>query len=331
MSENEISSCEGEICIGGWGSGRRSESGQQPQKWSYKPKDGIITQIIVSHRNDVISSIRFVDGSMEYSPLFGSTASANDRTLQININHPAEYLIGVSGDVSTDVIRALRFQTNVNLYCWPERSFYYKSRNFEMEGGKIVGFHGHATSSTLNSIGVYVKAISSLSAALQVDDIFKDSVARYPGPWGGCGGKHWDDGVFSAVKRIHIYFTASRAGIQAIKFQYLRRDGTFIRSPTHGAGAEFDRVVIKIDSDDEFLIGVAGFCGRVKGNKLKGNGGMEVINSLTFYTNKETYGPYGDENGNYFTSMACGNAKVVGFQGSSGTYLNAIGVHLEYV
>ncbi|KAL0438544.1 UNVERIFIED_CONTAM: Agglutinin [Sesamum latifolium] len=204
-----------------------------------------------------------------------------------------------------------------------------------MEGGKVVGFHGHSTSSTLYSIGVFVKPICSVCVPAQinaceetqhqVDDMFKDSVPRYPGPWGGCGGKQWDDGVFCAVNQIHLHFTAYSTAIHAIQFQYLGRDGRSIWSPRHGAKSE--RVVkIKIECDDEFLIGVAGFYGQTKNN-----GQMEVMKSLTLYTNKGSYGPYGDENGNYFTSMACTNGKVVGFRGSSGMYLNSIGLHLEYV
>ncbi|KAL0314696.1 UNVERIFIED_CONTAM: Agglutinin [Sesamum angustifolium] len=164
-----------------------------------------------------------------------------------------------------------------------------------------------------------------MPCVLQVDDIFKDCVPRYPGPWGGCGGRHWDDGVFSAVKQIHVHVNAFVC-IRGIQFEYLGRDGSSTWSPCHGANFVKPEIEIKC-KEDEVLIGVAGFYGRAKGS-----GEIEVIKSLSFYTNKRLYGPYGDENGNHFTSMACRNGKVVGFRGSSsGAYLNSIGLHLEYV
>eukprot|EP00252_Welwitschia_mirabilis_P017851 TRINITY_DN3974_c0_g1_i1.p1 TRINITY_DN3974_c0_g1~~TRINITY_DN3974_c0_g1_i1.p1 ORF type:complete len:108 (-),score=16.04 TRINITY_DN3974_c0_g1_i1:328-651(-) len=52
-----------------------------------------------------------------------------------------------------------------------------------------------------------------------------------------------------------------------------------------------------------------------------------VIKSLTFRTNKGTYGPYGPEKGTYFSSPETGR-KILGFCGRSGWYLDAIGVHL---
>ncbi|KAL0325746.1 UNVERIFIED_CONTAM: Agglutinin [Sesamum radiatum] len=211
---------------------------------------------------------------MEYSPQFGAASANGTNTQIINIDHPEEYLIGVSVDFPSDAcifVRPLRFHTNV-------------------------------------------------------DDIFKDCVPRYPGPWGGCGGRHWDDGVFSAVKQIHVHVSAFVC-IRGIQFEYLGRDGRSTWSPCHGANfVKPEKIEIKC-KEEEVLIGVAGFYGRVKGS-----GEIEVIKSLSFYTNKRLFGPYGDENGNHFTSMACRNGKVVGFRGSSsGAYLNSIGLHLEYV
>ncbi|KAL0438542.1 UNVERIFIED_CONTAM: Agglutinin [Sesamum latifolium] len=251
MAENEIS-CEKEISVEAWGWGNES------QKWTYKPEDGIFTQIIVAYGDQCIK-LRFVDGSMEDSPHFGAAASANDtyNTQIININHPEEYLIGLSADLPSDVcirVRPLRFHTNV-------------------------------------------------------DDIFKDCVPRYPGPWGGRGGRHWDDGVFSAVKQIHVH-VSDFVCIHGIQFEYLGRDGRSTWSPWQGAKFyKLEKIKIECE-EEEVLIGVAGYYGRVKGS-----GGMQVIKSLTFYTNKRLFGPYGDENGNHFTSMACRNGKVVGFRG----------------
>ncbi|KAJ0007256.1 hypothetical protein Pint_28872 [Pistacia integerrima] len=57
-------------------------------------------------------------------------------------------------------------------------------------------------------------------------------------------------------------------------------------------------------------------------------GGSPVIRSLTFKSNKRTYGPYGFEEGTPFTFSMDGGL-VVGFKGRSGWYLDAIGFHLS--
>ena len=74
---------------------------------------------------------------------------------------------------------------------------------------------------------------------------------------------------------------------------------------------------IKFDISTEFLVGIVGFIGPVKGTN-----NFEALRSITFYTNNGRSGPYGDEIGHAFTSNVAAG-KVVGF------YLDAIGVHME--
>lgn len=81
---------------------------------------------------------------------------------------------------------------------------------------------------------------------------------------------------------------------------------------------------IKLDASTEFLVGIMGFYGPVKGND-----DYEALRSITLYTNNGRYGPFGEEIGTSFTSSAS-RGKVVGFHGRSGIYLDAIGVHMEY-
>ena len=84
-------------------------------------------------------------------------------------------------------------------------------------------------------------------------------------------------------------------------------------------------VQIKLCSS-EYLVGMMGFYGPIEENS-----GFEAIRSVSFYTNKRKYGPFGTEIGTFFNSPAYTNAKVVGFHGRSGEYLDAIGVHVEYL
>lgn len=55
----------------------------------------------------------------------------------------------------------------------------------------------------------------------------------------------------------------------------------------------------------------------------------KVIKSLTFYTSRGKYGPFGEEVGTFFTSTVT-QGKVVGFHGRSSFYLDAIGIHMQH-
>ena len=52
-----------------------------------------------------------------------------------------------------------------------------------------------------------------------------------------------------------------------------------------------------------------------------------VVRSLTFKTNKRTFGPYGQEEGIPF-NFPIENGLIVGFKGRFGELLDAIGFHL---
>lgn len=55
--------------------------------------------------------------------------------------------------------------------------------------------------------------------------------------------------------------------------------------------------------------------------------GPNVIRSLTFHTTKSKYGPFGEEQGQQF-STNLREGKIVGFHGRKGLFVDAIGVHV---
>lgn len=55
--------------------------------------------------------------------------------------------------------------------------------------------------------------------------------------------------------------------------------------------------------------------------------GPNTVRSLTFHTTKRKYGPYGDEEGTFFSSYMA-EGMVIGFHGRSGWYIHGIGVHV---
>lgn len=83
----------------------------------------------------------------------------------------------------------------------------------------------------------------SIRCFSQVGSVVKEPAPCGPGPWGGDGGRPWDDGVFSGIKQI--YLTRAEA-ICSIQIEY-DRNGQSIWSSKHGGdgGITVHRVIKK--------------------------------------------------------------------------------------
>ncbi|KAM3758470.1 hypothetical protein ACB098_01G046300 [Castanea mollissima] len=272
--------------------------GKAGSYWSFKANKGGISEIIIIH-GEAIHSISFKsedgDGTFEYSDKYGG--DDGDRTDKILLDWPREYLTSIAGTIGHvwkhTVIKSLRFYSNRTKF-GPYGDERGESFSFPMEGGVIVGFHGRS-GVLLDAIGVYAKTFIPPCALSPVTMQ-----------------KQWDDGVFSAIRELHLHVGDSV--IHAIHVLYESRDGKLVWSQKHG-GSGGDKIHrIKLDESRDFLVGIVGFYGPVNGNDS-----FEALRSITFYTNNGKYGPFGDEIG-----------EVVGFHGRSGVYLDAIGVHMEY-
>jgi hypothetical protein len=79
---------------------------------------------------------------------------------------------------------------------------------------------------------------------------------------------------------------------------------------------------VKLDYPDEFLTSIHGYYGSLN------QWGHNLVRSLSFESNKKTYGPFGVEQGTYFSVPMTG-AKIVGFHGRCGWYLDAIGIYMK--
>jgi hypothetical protein len=72
---------------------------------------------------------------------------------------------------------------------------------------------------------------AAFSTVLQVSyGMVKEPVPMGPGPWGGEGGRPWDDGVYTGVKQIYIM---RGVFIGSIQIEY-DRGGHSIWSARHG-------------------------------------------------------------------------------------------------
>ncbi|KAK7830998.1 jacalin-related lectin 19, partial [Quercus suber] len=86
----------------------------------------------------------------------------------------------------------------------------------------------------------------------------------------------------------------------------------------------FNVFQIKLQYPEEFLVTVSGhYCPVV-------HGGSPVIRSLTFRSNKRTFGPFGIKEGTTF-SFSMDGGLIMGFNGRSGWHLDAIGFRLSRV
>ncbi|KAK4590940.1 hypothetical protein RGQ29_021224, partial [Quercus rubra] len=127
------------------------------------------------------------------------------------------------------------------------------------------------------------------------------------GPWGGNG-------------EITIVYDRC---IDSIRVVY-DKNGKLIAAEKHGGLGGNRTAEIKLQYPEEFLVTVSGhYCPVV-------HGGSPVIRSLTFRSNKRTFGPFGIEEGTPFTFSMDGGL-IVGFNGRSGWYLDAIGFRLSRV
>ncbi|XP_048128149.1 jacalin-related lectin 4-like isoform X1 [Rhodamnia argentea] len=233
-------------------------------------------------------------------------ASGGGTTNKINLDWLIEYLTSVSGYITSDcgstIIHSLTFQSNKRTY-GPFGTETGRKFSFPATGGKIIGFYG-SSGSHLESLGAYFEPISHLYPV------------EFIGPFGGQGGHRWDDGKFKGVKTIKMMLEDV---VKCISFEY-DDNGESLWSPTHGHSVNGDIHTVNLDYPREFLTSMSGYTRHDN----------SVIQSLTFESNIRRHGPFGKEEGSFFSCALTCN-KIIGFHGRSGIQLDALGVYSEPV
>jgi hypothetical protein len=329
--------------------------------------DGIYTGVrqIVLSRGVGISSIKVEydrNGLSMWGNRHGGSTGAF-KTDRIVFDYPFEILTSITGYFGSilfrgpTVIKSLTFQTTRRNYgpYGEEHGTFFSSKSAE---GMITGFHGRK-GWYLDAIGVHVlegqipqggrpfltnevgngsfssqdgegeniqwtnKSVSFGGAPLEevAYGVVREPVPLGPGPWGGEGGKPWDDGVFSGIKQIIIM---RGEVIHSIQVEY-DRNGQSVWSMRHGGSGGETTNRIKLDYPNEVVTCVSGYHCRCR----QDGSDPSVIRSLSFYSSRGKYGPFGEELGTFFTSAQTGG-KIVGFHGKSGVFLDAIGVHMQH-
>ncbi|XP_038898661.1 jacalin-related lectin 3-like [Benincasa hispida] len=134
------------------------------------------------------------------------------------------------------------------------------------------------------------------------------------------GGQPWDDGPHSTIRQLVIYH---KQCVCSLHVEYDKNGNSIWRSKHSGNEGSSSKVVL--DYPNEYLISIYGYYGHIS---EWGKFAADVIRSLTFQTNRKTYGPYGMEEGAKFSFPIMG-AKIVGFHGRCGWFLDAIGLYVQ--
>ncbi|KAK3220557.1 hypothetical protein Dsin_014527 [Dipteronia sinensis] len=322
---------EGELC-----------GGQGGSDWDYFPESGIVEITVIY--SDVIHSLHFKHAMENFtdksSEKFGGCGGKNQQI--IRIDWPNEYLTKISGAIGTldkdEVIGTLSFTTNRNKKYGPFGSKIKDcdicKSSFELISEKnraVVGFFGRQ-SNFIDAIGVYYKdppAPIVTTKVISAITMNKD-IPREVGPWGGNKGKAWDDGrLLGRIIEIDVH--VGNGVVHALHYRYKSTKDCDLSNKHGGEGATtIYRIKLDNRSTDEYFTGISGYYWALDGNSCL-ECEYQVVRSITLYTNKATYGPFGEEIGTFFISPACDNAKLVGLHGRCGAYLDAIGVHVQYL
>ncbi|KAF3585644.1 hypothetical protein F2Q69_00031455 [Brassica cretica] len=276
--------------------------------------DGV-TKITVRTGGAGVQYVQFgyVKAGQPKQGALGGVQGSRGSTKEILINHPDEHLISVEGWYdSSNIIIGIQFKTNQKTSDYMGYDFDGSGTKFtlQVQGKKIIGFHGFA-SDHLNSIGAYFVPVSTSTDPSTVPP--KKLEAK-----GGASGAVWDDGAHDNVKKVSV--GQGTDGIAAVKFEYRNGSSVVIGAergtPTLLGYEEFEL------ASDEYITIVEGYYDKILGS--------DGLTSLTFHTNKGTYGPYGLEGSTHFEFKEDGH-KITGFHGRAGDTLTAIGVYLAPV
>ncbi|XP_052135677.1 disease resistance protein PIK6-NP-like [Oryza glaberrima] len=139
------------------------------------------------------------------------------------------------------------------------------------------------------------------------------------GPWGGNRGRRYDIEV--APHHLESIRVHSDLAVHSFEFEYSDRNGQkHVAGPWGGYGGS-NVHMIQLESS-EVLVEVSGTFGRFAGFQ-------NIITSLTFVTNTQSYGPFGQREGTPFhIPVQCGG-RIVGFFGRAGWCFDAIGIYVN--
>ncbi|KAH0733715.1 hypothetical protein KY285_009422 [Solanum tuberosum] len=151
---------------------------------------------------------------------------------------------------------------------------------------------------------------------------------------GPAGGKEKKGGVWDEKGKgeiAKIFVSDDKHAIQSLQFLFVN-NGNFVLSNRHGDAAhDANFATVVLDYQSEFLTWISGF------HDLEPNNKWMYLRSITFGTNKGTYGPYGMKTAvnlklKEFYFQIGDDRSFGGFHGTKhGNYIESIGVYLNTI
>lgn len=278
----------------------------------------------------VVNSLAFTyrghDGQQHVAGPWGDPAAGSARTDTVQLGS-SEFLTGVGGttgpfvDASGDVVvTSLTLITNASSY-GPFGQGGGTPFQIPMWGkGSIVGFFGRAES-YINAVGVYVNPDQEAMEEELVGS--REPGVTKIGPWGRDGNQEdaRDIDLETGPYRLESVTVSCGAVINSLSFSYIDFKGDKHDVGPWGTPSEKS---YKIVLDPLEL--VQGISGTVESDGASPG----VITSLAIATNHcRAYGPFGRGGGTPFSEAAETDGCVVGFFGSAGSRLEALGVYIH--
>ncbi|XAR61764.1 hypothetical protein NMG60_11016275 [Bertholletia excelsa] len=249
----------------------------------------------------------------------------------IEIIHADEYITSISftyGDFDgVTGIKSLTITTNKQQYGPYGDNASGTNLTIPIKSGDVVGCFGYSIY-PVKSLGEYVSL----------------------GPWGGKDGEPWSYIASGSVSQIIVHHCdvvvsiifQSETGVGSLAYSDkfggpggVRTDKVCIHTPAEyltaiyiSFGLYFGHAAISSLRFQTKLAEYGPFSANKAGSVSSSSIPIES-GEVVGLSRKGLYGPYGEEMGESFTSALCGG-KAVGFFGRSGSYLNAIGIHMEY-
>ncbi|KAF8094164.1 hypothetical protein N665_0368s0003 [Sinapis alba] len=282
-----------------------AEGGTGGTAWDDGSDHDGVTKIYVRTGGVGVQYVKFdyvKAGQPKHGTLHGVHGSRGS-TREIVINYPDEHLVSVEGWYdSTNVILGIQFKTNQKTSDYLGYEFDGTGTKFTLQvDNKIIGFHG-SSANHLYSIGAYCVPLPSSTTTLPIVPPKKL-------------GAVWDDRTHDKVKKVFVGL--GQDGIASIKFVYI--NGSYkVYGVEHGTPT--------LLGFEEFTLGSYEYITALSAY-TKTLTTQNVVTSLTFTTNKKTYGPYGDKSGLLFSFPEETGKQIAGFHGTSENVLNSIEVH----
>ncbi|KAI3514823.1 hypothetical protein L1887_13556 [Cichorium endivia] len=302
--------------VGLWGT---KSSGGPQNRWAFLlQKDHKLKYITIDH-GDLIYSLIFttVSKGAQYSSDKAGGWNGGHKVSKV-VFEDGEEITGISGTVGVStgkyagytIISSLTFVTNKKTH-GPFGRETNTRFTLPLLKGSFGGFYGLA-GYYIDAIGVYVKASSKKIAQV--------------GTWGtkspGGPQNKWS---FQLKGKHHLKKITIDHGdlIYSLMFTTVFK-GVEKTSDKAGGWNGGDIVSEVTFAPGEEIIAISGTVGTSRGTYA----GYTIISSLTFITNKQAHGPFGNARGTPF-NVPWDKESFAGFYGLAGYYIDSIGVYLK--